>query len=343
MPLNTLLRQCAHALRVTGTSAVISVAAMGLPMHAVHAAAPSESVIMPKASQSLLLDIVQAGDRLVAVGERGHVLLSDDKGKTWKQVVVPTAAMLTAVHFSSAARGWAVGHDGVILATVDGGNTWIKQRDEGRNLSADAEAPAPLMDVWFKDESTGWAVGAFGTALETRDGGATWTDIAERLNNVDEFHINAIAGTAAGDVYFGSESGIIFRSRDSGNTWGRIETGYDGSLFGLLVTRAEGVIYALGLRGTLMQSVDEGSTWRKLDTGSDASFAGSYEGANGTYFAGASGVLLITRNQGVSFEKRQLENNQSLSAVLEASADEVLVVGQGGVRSMDVKAPAAQK
>ena len=43
------------------------------------------------ALRSTLLDVASAGQRLVAVGERGHVLLSDDQGKTWRQArTVPT-------------------------------------------------------------------------------------------------------------------------------------------------------------------------------------------------------------------------------------------------------------
>src|SRR5690349_8937389 len=44
------------------------------------------------AAKSLLLDVARAGSRLVAVGDRGHVLLSDDEGGTWRQVIVPTRA-----------------------------------------------------------------------------------------------------------------------------------------------------------------------------------------------------------------------------------------------------------
>src|SRR5688572_32351199 len=57
------------------------------------------------AARSLLLDITHAGERLVAVGERGHVLQSDDAGATWKQAErVPTSAMLTGVHFADEQR-----------------------------------------------------------------------------------------------------------------------------------------------------------------------------------------------------------------------------------------------
>ena len=45
---------------------------------------------MPLAAKSVILDVALAGDRLVAVGERGHIVLSDDYGMTWRQVPCPT-------------------------------------------------------------------------------------------------------------------------------------------------------------------------------------------------------------------------------------------------------------
>ncbi|MEP5763851.1 MAG: YCF48-related protein [Halieaceae bacterium] len=89
----------------------------------------ADSLIMPLASQSLLLDVCNAGSRLVAVGERGHILLSDDAGQQWRQARVPTRQMLTAVYFPSPRRGWAVGHDGLVLVSVDGGESWAIQRN----------------------------------------------------------------------------------------------------------------------------------------------------------------------------------------------------------------------
>src|SRR6187551_1324135 len=83
--------------------------------------------IEPLASSSLLLDLAVAGTRIVAVGERGHVMLSDDQGATWRQAKsVPTRTMLTAVYFADDEYGWAVGHDETILNTMDGGETWTR-------------------------------------------------------------------------------------------------------------------------------------------------------------------------------------------------------------------------
>src|SRR5215469_14097420 len=78
---------------------------------------------------TLILGVAHAGPRLVAVGARGMVLLSDDDGTSWRQAkTVPVRSTLTAVSFIDSKSGWAVGHDGAILATNDGGETWTLQR-----------------------------------------------------------------------------------------------------------------------------------------------------------------------------------------------------------------------
>jgi photosystem II stability/assembly factor-like uncharacterized protein len=74
---------------------------------------------------------------------------------------------LNAVWFATQERGWAVGGEGVIISTADGGRTW---RPQASGVGDD------LYDVKFFDESEGWAVGRGGTMLHTNDGGRNWSD-----------------------------------------------------------------------------------------------------------------------------------------------------------------------
>ena len=136
----------------------------------------------PLAVESLLLDGAAAGSRLVVVGERGHILTSTDDGASWTQAEVPTRVLLTALHMHDERTGWAVGHDAVILRTVDGGESWTLAHQA-------PEEELPLLDVWFRDERTGFAVGAYGYFLATKDGGETWTS---RTISEDDFHLNAL-------------------------------------------------------------------------------------------------------------------------------------------------------
>src|SRR5690554_871087 len=53
----------------------------------------------PLAVRNLLTDIARAGNRVVAVGEHGNIIYSDDGGSQWQQARVPVSVNLTAVTF----------------------------------------------------------------------------------------------------------------------------------------------------------------------------------------------------------------------------------------------------
>src|SRR5688572_10369787 len=193
----------------------------------------------PLAAQSLLLDLASAGNRLVAVGEHGHVLLSDDSGATWRQAkAVPTRVMLTAVYFVDAEYGWAVGHDETILNTSDGGETWIRSHFA-------PEAQQPLLDLWFANRVSGIAVGAYGAYFTTNDGGRHWSSAKfspppEPAANEDDvpqdYHLNRIVGVG-NRLYVAAEGGKLYRSDDRGASWRMLPSPYQGSFFGLVPIR----------------------------------------------------------------------------------------------------------
>jgi photosystem II stability/assembly factor-like uncharacterized protein len=235
-----------------------------------------------------LMSIARAGKRLVAVGMRGLIAVSDDDGKTWTQMSAPVRSDLLALSFPTGLEGWAVGHDGVVLHTADGGKRWVKQFD-GRMaatalienyktriaagdatlqpyldqlvLNYKAGPSLPLLGVVFRDTLHGFAVGPFGMAIATDDGGKTWAPILERIDNPQFLHLDAIC-EVAGNVYIAAEKGTVFRLDADTGKFRRVETGYAGSFFG--VVGYEDVLLAYGLRGTIYRSVDHGTTWRAM-------------------------------------------------------------------------------
>jgi len=301
------------------------------PLHAASAEGSSVySIESPKAVHGLLLDVAHAGKRLVTVGDRGHILYSDDSGKTWTQAQVPTRQMLTAVFFVDDKKGWAVGHDAQILASEDGGATWTLQFQ-------DIEREAPLLDIWFKDSSNGFAVGAYGALLATTDGGKTWDDVSDRLDNEDQYHLNAITEVKDSGLFVVGEMGSMFRSADWGQTWERLEGPYEGSLFGVLSTNRPGTLLAYGLRGNLFRSVDFGSTWENIEL---KATRGSLEFglANGALLkdgtlvvVGHGGSVLRSTDDGLSFSVVNRPDRLSLAGVTADQAGNLILVGQGGV------------
>lgn len=269
--------------------------------------------------------VTRAGRRLVAVGERGHVLWSDDGGAAWTQAEVPVSTDLTAVHFVSPERGWAAGHGGVVLATRDGGRTWVRQLD-GRRL----EPGASLLAVWFADEGTGFAVGAFGLVLRTGDGGLTWTSWRDRAENPRALHLYGIA-EAAGRVWIAGEQGLLLGLDPRGRRFRAVRVPYAGSLFG--VTGCGGAVLAYGLRGNVVRSADGGASWRRVATGVEAALTGAAVLPGGRLtLVSQAGHILVSDDCGRSFRRATPGRAAQASAAAPAGADTIAVVGTAGVR-----------
>ena len=133
---------------------------------------PRPAVIAPRATSGLILSLAKAGSGYVAVGQRGGVLLSAD-GKVWKQVLTPADATLVRVRFLDDVHGWAVGYDGTILDTADGGKSWTLAQ-------FDAAWGKPYFDILFLDASNGLVAGGNGMLKRTADGGKTWEAVGSR-------------------------------------------------------------------------------------------------------------------------------------------------------------------
>ncbi|MGH8438403.1 MAG: WD40/YVTN/BNR-like repeat-containing protein [Pseudomonas sp.] len=325
---------CAARARpgVLAASAVL-VLAMGLLASTVEAAATEAQVYSTesaRAEKSLLLDVTRAGARLVAVGDRGHILFSDDQGKSWTQSKVPTRQLLTAVYFVDDKHGWAVGHDAQILVSADGGVTWTKQFE-------DLQREAPLLDVWFKDAEHGFAVGAYGALLETTDGGKQWNDVADRLDNEDQFHLNGIAQVKDAGLFIVGEQGSMFRSSDDGQTWQKLEGPYQGSLFGVIGTAQPRTLLAYGLRGNLYRSTDFGDSWQQIELKA-ARGALEFGLASATLLddgslvlVGNGGSVLRSSDDGQTFSVYNRADRIALAGVSGRNGEGLVLVGQGGV------------
>ena len=281
----------------------------------------------PLAAEALLLDAAFAGGRMVVVGDRGHVLLSDGGDADWRQARVPTRSMLTAVS-AVGERIWAVGHDAVILFSPDDGETWTRQH-------FDPEGDSPLFDVWFGGGSHGFAVGAYGLVLATDDGGTTWTEVTI---DPQERHLYAIAEAPDGTLWIAAEYGSVFRSGDRGATWTLTTTPYGGSFFGVLALR-DGAVTIFGLRGHVYRSEDAGATWTRIESGTEATLLGGFELGDGmVVIVGLSGTVLVSHDGARSFAARSRPDRLGISAVLPLGGERLLLVGEGGLVAAPVEA-----
>ena len=309
--------------------------------------ADDPSTIAKLATQSMLLDGVSTDGLMAAVGERGHMLISSD-GKNWEQVIVPTRTTLTGVFFRDRNNGWAVGHDAVILRTTDAGKNWQK-------VYSDRELQSPLFDIRFSDTSNGIAIGAYGTYLVSEDGGASWEvgelNVApdkavsaaaadEKENEVDEdddfqdaydLHLNSIAVSNSGHSYIAAESGQIYRSDDSEQTWVLLPSPYVGSLFGVLPLEGDTVL-VFGLRGHLFRSQDAGASWKQVETPTQEMLTnGIMVTIDEIYITGLGGTILKSNDGGNSFIALEQGHRDGFMAIMQSPAGDLITVGEKGI------------
>lgn len=334
----------------------------------------STAEVMPLADRSLLLDVVAMDSRFLTVGERGHVLWSND-GTAWTQSAqVPVRSTLTATT-AIGADVWAVGHDGVILHSGNGGETWELQRYDPHGFPAgDGVDPlrqgVPLLDVIFTDINHGFAIGAYSLFLRTEDGGKTWS--GDRINSIeatptepaqddsevaahdpdsavfsaeeleigqeDDPHLNAIARTGSGNFIIVGERGVVFRSRDGGASWEQGQMPYDGSMFGVIGFEGDHVL-AFGLRGHVFESTDLGVTWSEVPTGTELSLMGGAALADGgAVIVGANGIILQRARSGEPLRATTDTAAGVIANVVPiANAPEVLIASENGIRRHSTK------
>jgi len=310
------------------------------------------SIVSARASMALLTAVEPTGGHLVAVGERGIILLSKDDGRTWVQAQVPTSLMLTSVRFANIENGWAVGHGGIILATSDGGRAWQKQLDgisaaqlllEAARANQDADprqlayaermvsegADKPFLDLLVQDERTITVVGAFGLAFRSNDGGRSWQPWSSHIPNGQGSHLYAIRQIAQ-TQYIAGEMGAVFRSNDGGESFTRIETPYEGSFFGLVLVSPEHML-VYGLRGNVYLSKDGGANWQKSQLDTEESLtAGSVLKDGSIVLGNQAGGLYRSTDGGLSFASVPLGNPAPIVALAESAGNSLILAGARG-------------
>lgn len=315
---------------------------------------------MPRAARSLLLDVVRTPAGFFAAGERGHVLASED-GQSWSQLRIPTRSTLTTIASYDGVL-WAAGHDGVIVHSTDGGQTWSRRRAAPWTQDTfDPSEGVPILDLLFVDGMNGYAIGAYALMLVTHDGGVSWEprtvvqpgedEAEEEIVQADEDswtfdaadleldaeadpHLNAIARTDDGSLVVVGERGAFFRSTDGGETWEQKRLPYEGSMFGILAW-GERHLLAFGLRGNVLESHDLGDTWTAVDTGTTTSLVGGAALPDGgAVLVGGNGLVLIRQDGNSPFVQHRYENqageSPSLVAVLPDGQDGYVLVGDKG-------------
>lgn len=314
-----------------------------------------------RALGSLQLAVDRAGKRLVSVGERGIVLLSDDHGVKWRQAtLVPVSVALTDVSFVSEKLGWASGHSGVVLKTSDGGETWVKKIDgkevakviydeavarldagekQAKSEVRNAEyllkegADKPFLNINFIDQNIGWVIGAYGIAITTEDGGESWKSLTGRIPNPGGKHLYQLSKNKKSLVIAG-EQGTLFASYDDGLSFNKIQMPYSGTFFGS-VGLDDGEILAYGLRGNLWRSYDHSKRWQKIELGHSVTITSANRKSDGTILlTDESGRVYRGDSNGETFSELNIPPVAGLTDIIEAIDGSVILTSTRGSKRM---------
>jgi photosystem II stability/assembly factor-like uncharacterized protein len=275
----------------------------------------------------LLLDGARVGGDYIAVGERGTILRSSTNGQSWRELPRVTQATLTAVSFAEGGaadatphQGWAVGHDALILATNDRGQTWTQQF-QGKNLEDS------FLCVLALGPQHAIAAGAYGLFAETTDGGVTWS---QRTIVEGDAHFYALVRAPAGQLYLCGERGTLLRSADQGRTWKPIGPASTSTLFGVLPL-ADDTLLAHGLSSRIFRTSDDGASWQEITTPQPVLLASALKLSGGAIMlAGYAGTLLISEDNGRSF-RTVPSPTKAIAKLIELPSGDVLALGEAGV------------
>lgn len=321
----------------------------------------SPAIQSEKALQGMFTGLASAGQRLIAVGQRGHIFYSDDAGIHWHQAQVPVSSDLVAVQFPSPTLGWAVGHDGVVLHSDDSGETWSRQFD-GRQVGQvmleyyqrqqaqqpddaasallvgeaqrmiDEGADKPFLDVWFADEKVGYIVGAFNLIFRTEDGGRNWVPLMDRTDNPGALNFYGMRAIG-NDLFIVGEQGLVLKRDPVTQRFVSAPTPYSGSYFG--ITGKPGVVLVFGLRGNVYRSVDDGSNWNKVEPGLSLSItAGTVTTDGRIILVSQAGHVLVSADDGASFTQQPQNRPAPVAAALAVGPGSLVVAGAQGLRQL---------
>jgi photosystem II stability/assembly factor-like uncharacterized protein len=308
-----------------------------------------------------VLAITGAGTALIAVGQRGRILRATSPTSPWRQMAVPVSTDLVAVSFPSPNHGWAVGHDGIVLSSSDGGVSWQRRLDGRRAYQIElsyykalaargnagglrevrylkkvaSRAPAwPFLDVWFKNDSDGYLVGAFGMIFHTSDGGTSWTPMTDCADNPKRLHFYAVRGDAD-DTYIAGEQGTSLKFDSGKGRFVAMNAPYKGSFFGVAAQGARVVVY--GLNGHAFLSDDRGSTWHALDTGTTQSIVGYAATPHGDLlFATQGGKIMRLQAKGTSISMAGIETAEEVFGIASTGDGNAVIATSTGPRSIQL-------
>lgn len=248
----------------------------------------------------------------------------------WMALTSPTTNNLNSIYFTDVNTGYAVGANGTILKTINGGGSWTSQT---------SGTSSGLNSIYFINTSIGYAVGSKGAfdheILKTTNGGANWISILASndgsgwLNSV--FFTDANTGYAVGGG--GGGNGIILKTTNGGTNWTTQTSSYNLNAVKFLDAN---IGYAVGgdFKGNriIVKTTNGGVSWATIHSASSVGklISGCFINADTGYATGYSGTILKTTDGGVNLTKQTSGTTAWIYSVFFSNANIGYAVGEGG-------------
>jgi photosystem II stability/assembly factor-like uncharacterized protein len=239
---------------------------------------------------------------------------------------------LNSVSFPEGTQvGYAVGNEGIILKTTDGGGTWVPQT---------SGTGSALYAVSFENNSTGFAVGKSGTAIRTTDGGATWDAMSVgATTSLFAAQLVGTGGTGFTVTYDMTGGSVLYKTTDAGASWQTDSLPGSGEQANCLSFASESIGFVAGLRGYALRTLDGGTNFSYMVPGTVRDFHGVAfvrSNASTAFVVGDSLTIVKTADTGTTWVKMSVNSPPDSAAAFfsvcaPVSAGPAYAVGDGGV------------
>ena len=212
---------------------------------------------------------------------------------------------LNSIYFTNSQNGWAVGREGIILHTDDGGDNWDAQSCDINDC---------LNEVFFMDSNQGWIAGGPGAGLgiiyHTVNGGVNWDVLySDTINLPAPIYFNDVCFTDADNGWAVGYGSWFMHTDDGGETWD-----YQGFLEDYTVSSIQfldslrgwavgGKYYCTGqYQCTILSTNNGGNTWtEQINTYGTPPLKDVYFTDTLNGYAAGGGLIHKTSNGGISW------------------------------------------
>ncbi|PHS72781.1 MAG: glycosyl hydrolase [Cycloclasticus sp.] len=280
------------------------------------------------AKKAVIMDLAIHNQAIFAVGERGIILSSIDKGSSWEQIASPVDVTLTSIAFTTNGHGWVVGHESTILHSSDNGVSWQIEKYQPENERY-------YLTTRFISEQHGFVLATDGELWETLDGGSSWQ---LTVLSVEDWYQNHLFGIEKiGDsALVVAERGGVFNLKEGQQQWQVVASPYEGSYFGVIKLGENFLIY--GMSGHVFLLNAQSLAWKQIDAKTDQFLLDATLSVDGqtVLVVGRGGIILIINAKGELVKKIERKNRVDFTSVVLQGDDVYLASMVGGVEKISL-------